>query len=216
MTILKLEQYIMGKEFAKKQAIPEWKCVRYTVYSSFFASIGESKSGIILTVFGRFGHYEKEFPTLVVPALDNDPLHFSSIFVENENIPLHAIKAMVDYSHREVLARVPFPIPVNSRYDDVPYCGIAPFYENSSDTILHKELKVPPKSTTENLPNKNYEMYRIVNSANPDEKHKLTTNGKYNNIPYRAIHDELKRKQIIRLLTTLSHENNTEEDDNNS
>lgn len=124
MTATELENYILSKPNAIKKTIPEWKYARYTVFSLMFVSIGETKHGIGMTLFGRFPKYEEDYAGIIVPAVDNEPLHFSSVLLTKGALPDYVLKSMIDFSYKERLKAVLMPRSALGDNGDIPYCGI--------------------------------------------------------------------------------------------
>lgn len=128
MTPDKLEEYLLGKPNVRKRIIPEWNYIRYTVLDTPFASVAQTEKGVVLTVLGRFEQYEREYPSAVMPAVNNEPRFYSSVLLSEGSVPDRVIKAMADYSYDRIVKSVPMPELSESGCDDIPYVGISSVY----------------------------------------------------------------------------------------
>ena len=217
MELKAIEEYILSKESAKKKAIPSLNYVRYTIYDTMFAAFSETRKGVILTVWGRFEQYERDFPGIVVPSVDNDPNRYTSIYVENESLPEHVIKSLIDYSFIQKLKSVPMPYTPVHKFENIPYCGVVP---DTNDVFEGREMKIDYERIRELVaaPTEDVSQNWTIRRNAPEE-YDLVSDGKWNNVPYSAPDNPFVRKAVeseIRKTARLSKkkEKNEDSDDN--
>lgn len=196
MTLKELETYILSNANVQKQEIPQWRYIRYTVYASLFASIGETKAGLVLTVWGRYGHYEKEYSDAIVPALDNNPETYTSILL-SKNVPDHMTKAMIDYSYRYKLSEIPIPQPYVKGYENVPYCGIAAS-DNGNSSLTQKELAATVEKAKQSHADCDYTSWKVQPTAT--NRQDVEGAGQFDHAPYRIVNDDEKMRAYKMLL----------------
>lgn len=98
MTVKELESYILAKPNAKKNAIPQWRYVRYTIYQSLFAALEEKDGKTYCSVYGKFPEQRAKYPACVLPAVELGK-NFSSILMAG-NIPDADLQAMIDEAYQ--------------------------------------------------------------------------------------------------------------------
>lgn len=188
----KVENYILSKRDVVKTMIPRWRYVRYTVYSSPFASIGETSKGIYLTVLGRYPQYERLYEKIILPAVDNDPKHYSSIDLTVE-MPLDEVwKAMIDESYHRRRRAVPMPQIAEGR-GDIPYCGIMPAYseKRAAPPEVIRAISHAEMTATDTY---EYGIGKLTKAPNIE----MTGYGFWDELPYASAADETEIRKYIR------------------
>ena len=209
MNVKTIEEYILSHENVKKKAIKNLNYVRYTVYDSMFAAFSDTKKGIILTIFGRFEQYERDYAGIVVPSVDNDARLYSSVYLEKESsLPEHVIKSMIDYSFTHKLKSVPVPYTPVHKFENIPYCGVVP---NTNEVYEGKEIPIDIEKIKElvSLPVEDVSQNWTIRREEPQE-YDLISDGKWNNVPYSAPNNLHVRKAVeaeIRKIARLAKKN---------
>ena len=206
MNIKEIELYILSKPNAKKNAIHEWKYIRYTTYSLMFASLSKIKENdTILTVLGRFEQYEKDYNGIIVPAIDNEFRHFSSIYLTKANIPDCIIKAMIDYSYRERIKTVTIPQSTAASNSDFTYMEILPNNKNDSSNCNNQTVSKKEIAAATQTKNMEKNFYGIKKLLQDDETIDFSGNDLRDNLPYNFINDKRlveNYKEIMKIRKT--------------
>lgn len=200
MTAKELERYILSKQDVKKRVIYEWRSVRYTIYSVAIATVFEHNGEPVITVFGRNKDYEVEYPDIIVPAIDNEPEHFSTVFF-TRGVSDAAIKDMIDRSCFLRLKQMVRPRSANTGgAERIPYCGIVSGYY-VQDGIIKARKSCAPDEVFAALDLQNDERY----SASVKKEHiSLEGIGSMNSVPYsvsvtrQQLHDFFHMRQDLR------------------
>ena len=180
MTVKDLERYILSKQDVKKKVIREWRSVRYVIYSVAIATIFEYNGEPALTVFGRNTDYENKYPDIVMPSVDNEPAHFSTVLFTRE-VEDSVIKDMIDSSYILRLKQMVRPKSANTcKAERVPYCGIVSGYY-VKDGVIKARKSCAPDEVFAALDTQSDESY----SAPGEKEHEnLDGIGDMNNVPY--------------------------------
>ena len=208
MDVKAIEKYILSHENVRKKAIKSLNYVRYTVYDTMFAAFSDTKKGVVLTVFGRFEQYERDYTGIVVPSVDNDPRLYSSVYLSKGDLPDHVIKSMIDYSYMRKLKSIPAPYTPVHKFENIPYCGVVP---NTNDIYEGKETKIDIEKIRELVSTSVEDVSQnwTIRREEPPE-YDLISDGKWNNVPYSAPNNPQVRKAVeaeIRKVARLAKKN---------
>lgn len=200
-----LEKYLISKPNVIKCSIPGWKYIRYTVYDLAFATLESKNNDIILTVWGRYETYEKEYPDIVVPSVNNEPRHFTSILLSKGDVPDHVIKSLIDNSYKTRLRTVVMPRLSGHGREDIPYRLL----DNPEDkTPYYSELDTRPASSDVEAAAEFADLVKArkeIAALSPDVE--LIGVGILDNFPYMQGEDEQSYKKIARLKAQLKKYN---------
>ena len=148
MTAVEVEQYILSKEGVRKQAIPDWRYIRYTVFQSLFATLEEVHGEVYCSLFGIFPDLRAQYPACILPALRLNE-NYSSILLSGD-LPDAVLRTMIDAAYEARCARIQKVEMGKKGAEDVPYgAGLLPVRRqpifDDADCVSYTPHTVSPK-----------------------------------------------------------------------